>query len=229
MAIGRPKQGPLISRERTFAAALAIIDAEGLASLSINRLGKALGVRGGSLYHHFKNKEVILVGACRLALSNVRTPKTSDLAWQDWIVGNAVEYWKALRSHPNLIPLLMRRHRLRIGLEEHNASAGLLAVQGVPPQALLPMLECLEALALGCAACEWARISDDKPDGWQREHPLLFLAMQQADPLGARDFEEVARAAVAAILAGCRERGSTTDGRDGRQAERRDGVSLTGG
>ena len=60
--MGRPKQA-LISRRKTLEVALRIIDEEGLEELSIRRLGKELNVRGISLYHHFKSKADILVGA----------------------------------------------------------------------------------------------------------------------------------------------------------------------
>ena len=115
--MGRPKQA-LISRRKTLEVALRIIDEEGLDALSIRRLGDELNVRGISLYHHFKSKEHILVGVCELALANVRTPNTSNVDWREWFVNNAIEYYTALRTHPNLIPILMRRHPLRIGLAE---------------------------------------------------------------------------------------------------------------
>src|SRR5882757_397562 len=169
--MGRPKQA-LISRRKTLEVALRIIDEEGLDALSIRRLGDELNVRGISLYHHFKSKEHILVGVCELALANVRTPNTSNVDWREWFVNNAIEYYTALRTHPNLTPILMRRHPLRIGLEEHNATAGLLAVQGVPPGAIMPILEGLESLALGLAACESAVASDTGDDSWHEQHPF---------------------------------------------------------
>ena len=69
LPVPRPKV-PLISKRKTLEAALRIIDAEGLESLSVRRLAIELNVNGASLYHHFKNKEEILVGA---ATSRSRT------------------------------------------------------------------------------------------------------------------------------------------------------------
>ena len=198
--MGRPKQ-PLISRRKTLEVALRIIDEEGLDALSIRRLGDELNVRGISLYHHFKNKEHILVGACELALANVRTPNTSSIDWREWLFRNANEYWKALRAHPNLIPLLMRRHPLRIGLAEHNATAGLLAVQGVPPGAIMPMMEGLEALALGLAAYESGVAADTGDDNWQADHPYLYHVIRNRDISRSRAFDVLVKAVVEAILA----------------------------
>jgi AcrR family transcriptional regulator len=197
--MGRPKQA-LISRRRTLEVALRIIDEEGLDALSIRRLGDELNVRGISLYHHFKSKEHILVGASELALASVRTPNTTNADWREWLIGNAIEYWKALRAHPNLIPILMRRHPLRIGLTEHNATAGLLAVQGVPPGVIMPLMEGLESLALGSAAYESAANADTGTEDWQEQNPFLFHVRKNRDISRARVFEVMAKAAVDAVL-----------------------------
>ena len=198
--MGRPKQA-LISRRKTLEVALRIIDEEGLEALSIRRLGDELNVRGISLYHHFKSKSHILVGASELALAGVRTPNSSNVDWREWLVGNAIEYWKALRAHPNLIPVLMRRHPLRIGLAEHNATAGLLAVQGVPPGAIMPLMEGLESLALGWAAYESGVIADTTDDNWQENHPYLYHVTKSREMSRQRAFEVMAKAGVEAILA----------------------------
>jgi TetR/AcrR family tetracycline transcriptional repressor len=197
--MGRPNKA-LISRSATLKAALKIIDEEGLEKLSIRRLGAALNVQGISLYHHFKDKDEILAAVSEFALSNVRTPNTSDIEWRDWLLTNAIQFHAALRLHPNLIPVLMRRHPLRIGLKEHNATAGLLAVQGVPPQAIMPLLETLEELALGSASYQSAVDKDEHSAIWKEHYPNLYhLSRKQ---VLSRDaiFELVARAAIEAIM-----------------------------
>jgi len=197
--MGRPKQ-PLISRRTTMEVALRIIDEEGLDALSIRRLGAEMNVRGISLYHHFKDKSAILAGACELALKRIRTPSHADKDWREWLTQNTIEYWRALRAHPNLIPILTRRHPMRIGLGEHNASAGLLAVQGVPPGAIMPLLEGLESLALGCATYQSAVESDSQSDNWQTEHPFLFHVSQDRAVSRERVFEVMVRSSIVAIL-----------------------------
>jgi TetR/AcrR family transcriptional regulator, tetracycline repressor protein len=198
--MGRPKQA-LISRRKTLEVALRIIDEEGLDALSIRRLGDELNVRGISLYHHFHSKEQILVGACELALADVRTPNTSNIDWHEWLVHNATEYYKALRRHPNLIPILMRRHPLRIGLSEHNATAGLLAVQGVPPGAIMSLLDGTESLALGCAAYESAVESDKGEDDWPAAYPFLYHVGRNREISQERAFGVMIRAVVDALIA----------------------------
>jgi AcrR family transcriptional regulator len=197
--MGRPNKA-LISRSATLKAALKIIDEEGLEKLSIRRLGAALNVQGISLYHHFKDKDEILAAVSEFALSNVRTPNTSDIEWRNWLLSNAIQFHQALRLHPNLIPVLMRRHPLRIGLKEHNATAGLLAVQGVPAEAIMPLLETLEELALGSASYESAVDRDEQLEIWKEHYPNLYhLSRKQ---VLSRDaiFELVASAAIEAIM-----------------------------
>ena len=198
--MGRPNKA-LISRSATLKVALRIIDGEGLEELSIRRLGRELNVQGISLYHHFKNKDEILAGVCELALSDVRTPNVRDTDWHEWLLHNAIEYRKALQRHPNLIPILMRRHPLRIGLAEHNATAGLLSVQGVPAGAIMPLLEGLEELALGSASYQSAVDKDEHPELWKERYPYLYHLSLKTTLTKDRIFELIARASSDAILA----------------------------
>jgi AcrR family transcriptional regulator len=201
--VGRPKK-PLISRRKTLEVALRIIDEEGLDALSIRRLGDELNIRGISLYYHFDSKEQILVGACELALAEVRTPLTPNADWREWLLANAVKYYQALLAHPNLIPILMRRHPLRIGLSEHNSTSGLLAVQGVPVGAIMPLMDSLESIALGCAAYQSAVTADANTDDWEQDYPFLFHVRRNAGVTYAEAFDALAKAAIDAILAVCR-------------------------
>jgi AcrR family transcriptional regulator len=198
--MGRPKQA-LISRRKTLEVALRIIDEEGLEALSIRRLGDELNVRGISLYHHFPSKEHILIGACELALANVRTPNTSNVDWREWFVDNAIEYYTALRTHPNLIPILMRRHPLHIGLAEHNSTAGLLAVQGVPPGVIMALLEGFESLALGCAAYESAVDAGGDDEEWQTAQPFIYHVSRIRGITRERAFKVMAQSIAEALLA----------------------------
>ena len=200
LKMGRPNKA-LISRSATLKVALRIIDAEGLEGLSIRRLGRELNVQGISLYHHFKNKDEILIGVCELALSDVRTPSARDTDWRNWLLHNAIEYRRALQKHPNLIPILMRRHPLRIGLAEHNATAGLLSVQGVPAGAIMPLVEGLEELALGSASYQSAVDKDEHPELWRERYPYLYHLSVKTILTKDRIFELIARASIEAILA----------------------------
>jgi AcrR family transcriptional regulator len=177
--VARPKV-PLISRRETLAAALRIVDEEGLDNLSIRRLAFELNVNGASLYHHFKNKEEILIGAATLALDAVRTPGNADQDWRVWLLSNTRKYRQALLSHPELVPILLRRHPLRIGLGEHDSSVELLERQGVPQSAVMPLLETLEALAIGSVVYGAAVERDAHREEWKESFPHLHAAVSNA-------------------------------------------------
>lgn len=151
--MARPKV-PLISKRKALEVALDIIDREGIDALSIRRLAEGLSVNGASLYHHFENKEEIIVGAAKLALDEVRTPQTHDEPWRVWILRNNRNLREAFRKHPDLVPVMLRRRPLGIGEAQMDATVVRLEEENVPTGAIAPMLEALELYAIGSALHE---------------------------------------------------------------------------
>lgn len=148
--MARPKV-PLISRRRALEAALEIIDRDGLEGLSIRCLAEKLGVNGASLYHHFTNKEQIVVGAAELALANVRTPQESTEGWREWLPRNARGLREALVRHPALLPVIVGRRMSGMGAGMLDTSAARLMAEGLASSAVLPVLNALELFAVGSA------------------------------------------------------------------------------
>jgi AcrR family transcriptional regulator len=128
--------------------ALAIIDSEGMDALSMRRLGAALDVNKASLYHHFTNKEAILIGVTELALAEVTAPRNESDSWRLWMPHNAYLLRRALIAHPELIPIMLRRVSLGIGRAEVEAAVIRLRAEGVPEGAIVPLMESLEMVAI---------------------------------------------------------------------------------
>ena len=63
-----------LSRERVLRAAVAFADENGIASLSMRKLGEALGVEAMSLYNHVANKDDLLDGMIDLVFSEIDLP-----------------------------------------------------------------------------------------------------------------------------------------------------------
>jgi AcrR family transcriptional regulator len=145
--MGRPRV-PRISRRKALEVALAIIDSEGLDALSMRRLGDELNVNKASLYHHFTNKDAILVGATELALAEVTAPRSESDSWRVWMPLNAYLLRSALIAHPGLIPIMLRRVSLGIGRAEVEAAVARLRGEGVPEEAVVPLMESLEMVAI---------------------------------------------------------------------------------
>lgn len=198
--MARPKV-PLVSKRATLEAGLRIADEEGLSALTIRRLATELNINGASLYHHFHNKDEILAGVAALALEDVRTPSGASQDWRSWLLQNSEAFRGALLAHPSLIPVLVRRHPLRIGIKEHNATASLLAVQGVPAGLVLPLLETLEAIALGSVMYSSAVESDDHAEEWRQEYPHLYHLASQTELDHDATFTLVCRSVIDAFAA----------------------------
>jgi AcrR family transcriptional regulator len=136
-------------RTRALEEALRIADSEGLDALSIRRLADALGVKGASLYHHFKDKDEILDGVATIALSELRPPSDETLDWIDWLLQVARSYRAALLAHPNLLPLVLGRHNRRAGAAVYDYAAMKLSAAGIPSAYQLTLINALESYATG--------------------------------------------------------------------------------
>lgn len=192
---------PLISRRRALEAALSIIDSEGLDALSMRRLARELSVNSAAFYYHFKNKDEILIGAALLALEEVRVPNDRDGDWREWLIDNALTYRQALLAHPALAPVLLKRHPLRIGLAEHDLSAAKLVSQGVPVGAVMPLMDCLESLAIGSVLYGSAVARDKHRGEWEEHFPHLSQAIDAAAVSEDELFALSCRAIVEATIA----------------------------
>jgi TetR/AcrR family transcriptional regulator, tetracycline repressor protein len=105
--MGRPSE-PLIDPDAAVAAALRIIDRDGLDALSIRSLGAEVGAHGSSLYHHFRNKQEILDRVSEVIVADIDVDDQTT-NFSDWIVGLSVSYRRALLAHPNAMVLIIDR------------------------------------------------------------------------------------------------------------------------
>lgn len=153
--MGRPK-APLIERGAALDAALAIIDEHGVEGFSIRRLADELGVNGASLYHHFKNKDAILVEATERAIR--RTPMVIlDVPDQDWrslLLSGSTQLLDLLLSHPTLLPIIIKRRAMGMANRTLDVVTGRLVEAGVPEGSIYPMYEALERFVIGWATRE---------------------------------------------------------------------------
>jgi AcrR family transcriptional regulator len=146
--MARPKV-PLISKRTTLTTALRIVDEEGIDELSIRRLARELNVNGASLYHHFRNKDDILLGVALLALEDARTSAEPDVDWREWFIDTSRIYRRALIDHPALVALILSQHPHRIALGFYDAAVQMLLNSGVPRRLIIPLIESVESFTLG--------------------------------------------------------------------------------
>ncbi|GGO86618.1 TetR/AcrR family transcriptional regulator C-terminal domain-containing protein [Wenjunlia tyrosinilytica] len=88
-------------RDRIVAAAIRLLDADGLAKFSMRRLAAELGVSAMSVYWYVDNKDDLLEMALDAVSGEVRLPDPgSGTPWQDDVRQLAVEFRRVLVAHP---------------------------------------------------------------------------------------------------------------------------------
>ena len=97
-----------LSRSLVLRTALDIIDRDGVAGLSMRRLGSALGCDPMSLYRHAANKAALLDGVAELVLEQL-TVDTTDDDWESQLRTVARTYRGLALAHPKVVPLLVTR------------------------------------------------------------------------------------------------------------------------
>lgn len=98
-----------LSHESIAAAALALVDADGLAELSMRKLGRALGCEGMALYWYFDSKDALLDAVVDKLMAGIAHVLVSDRDWIAVMRDVAHAYRGLARSHPNAFPLLATR------------------------------------------------------------------------------------------------------------------------
>jgi AcrR family transcriptional regulator len=83
-----------LSREGIARAALAIVDAEGLANLSMRRLAQELGTGPASLYAHVSGKDELLAMLIDLVAAEMEPVEPDPARWQEQVK----EYARAMRA-----------------------------------------------------------------------------------------------------------------------------------
>lgn len=83
-------------------AALELVDRDGLAELSMRKLGAALGVEAMSLYKHVSDKEQVLDLLVERVYSLMELPDQSDM-WADRLRLSAHELRRVAIAHPHLL------------------------------------------------------------------------------------------------------------------------------
>lgn len=113
MAVGTRRRGdgrrPL-TRERVLGAAMALADADGLGAVTMQGIGRRLGVEAMSLYRHVANKEDILDDLVDLVMAEVELPPAEE-GWRQAMRRRAVSARHVFARHPWAIGLVESRAR----------------------------------------------------------------------------------------------------------------------
>lgn len=97
-----------LTREHVLAAALEIVDAEGVDALSMRRLGRVVSREAMTLYHYAPTKAALLDGITELLFSQLTVDPTAT-DWETELHRVAGAFRLLALRHPNVAPLLVTR------------------------------------------------------------------------------------------------------------------------
>lgn len=99
------------TRAQLQAAALALVDAEGLAALSMRTLAATLGTGPMTLYNYVRDRGDLDALVVEAVMAEVRLPRERG-DWQQDVRAIVEATWRTVRRHPNVIPLVLTRRTL---------------------------------------------------------------------------------------------------------------------
>jgi AcrR family transcriptional regulator len=143
-----------LSRDRVLRAAVAFADESGVGSLSMRKLGEALGVEAMSLYNHVANKDELLDGMVDLVFSEIDLP-SGGVDWKTAMRDRAVSARQALARHPWAIALMQSRTSPGPAtLRHHDAVIGSLRKAGFSIEMAAHAFSALDSYIYGFALQE---------------------------------------------------------------------------
>jgi AcrR family transcriptional regulator len=152
-------------------AALAIVDRDGLAALTMRGLAEALGTGAMTLYNYVEDRdglEALIVAAVMAEMA----PPTAKrgAAWDDRVRALATAMWQAVRRHPNVIPLILNRRTDDVAtLEAVEGLLEALAQSGRSGFELLAAFRLVSGFVTGFAQSQVTGLLSRTPGGTAQE------------------------------------------------------------
>lgn len=160
-----------LQRDTVVAAALALVDREGLDRLSMRRLAGELGVEAMSLYHHVSDKSDLLDALVAAVLDQMVLPTTGP--GDRRVEAIAAELRRVSLAHPAVYPLVLSRGLQSTSvLRPADALLGALRDGGLADDAAVGAFWTLLAFVIGSVACELGEqppASDSPPSAGERD------------------------------------------------------------
>ncbi|MFI7640241.1 TetR/AcrR family transcriptional regulator [Nonomuraea sp. NPDC049400] len=174
---GAPERKPRLSRERIVEAAVALLDAEGVAGFSMRALAARLRAGTMSLYEYVQSKEDVL----DLALDEVigEIEPVEEGSWREVLVGQLTQSRDVMRRHPWLTALMSTRPLLGPNaLARSRLLFSALARAGLSGPALTAAVGALTSYVNGYVASEntwWATVRTPAADAEIRARVVQHL------------------------------------------------------
>lgn len=144
-----PKSEKQLSRLAIVEATLKVIDAEGVAAVSMRAVGRVLGVDAKSLYNHIEGKDGLLDAVAEHMLGSIALPDSSGEVRADlWAI--AMAFRERALAHPEAASLVLTRQLASFeGLAPVEAVLGVLHNAGCAPSESVHLLRTFVASLIG--------------------------------------------------------------------------------
>ncbi|MER5777706.1 TetR/AcrR family transcriptional regulator C-terminal domain-containing protein [Streptomyces sp. NPDC002039] len=140
-----------LTPDQAAAAALAVIDRDGLAGLSMRAVAAELDMSTMALYRYVRDREELEALVVELVLSGVdSTPPPATEAWHDRITVLVARLRDTVAAHPAILPLTpTHRHRSPSVLRWSETVLGVLGEAGIEAEDRVIALRALLAYVVG--------------------------------------------------------------------------------
>ncbi|HTG22830.1 MAG TPA: TetR/AcrR family transcriptional regulator C-terminal domain-containing protein [Reyranella sp.] len=147
---------PKFARAQLQAAALALVDKQGLAALSMRTLAGALGTGPMTLYNYVKDRDDLDALVVEAVLAEISRPRPHG-DWQHDVRAIVEATWRTVRRHPHVIPLVLTRRTLHeTTLDWAEALLDALAGSGRSGSELLIAFRTVSGFVMGLAQAQLA-------------------------------------------------------------------------
>lgn len=168
---GTRKRDVPLTEAGIYAAALRLIDEDGVEALTMRKLATVLDANPMSLYHHVPNKAAVLRGVTRMVGAQFRTVTLEDAPWQERIRLLATDFRTLAHRHPKLMSYSFSHQPDFIQSDDPfwSSLTAIVAAAGVPQSDISEAAALMVAVVVGVLAAElngsldqWAKL---KPPG----------------------------------------------------------------
>lgn len=173
---------PSLDRDRIVAAAIEMLDEDGIDKLSMRRLGSRLGSGATSAYWHVKNKDELLDLVLDATMGQVPLPTDKD--WTAALRNYAADLRRVVLSHPWLINVFGSRANLGPNaLRLSNHLLGVLYAAGLSTAMATQASSAVGAFVLGATMTEAAWVDLKNRSGMTEQQMEAAMTEFYADQL----------------------------------------------
>lgn len=196
-----------LERGQIVAAALRIVDRDGLKALSMRRLGAELSVDPMAVYYYLPNKQALLdaiveavMGSIDLSVDEPAKPP------EERILAAARAYRDVLLAHANALPILLAHGPVTpVAMRPVELLIGILRDAGLPPAEALMGMNAIAATVRGAVGMGPAHeLSEEEFKAmWSALPAAEFPHLAEAMSSARHSFEGIFDFGIRAIVKGC--------------------------